>query len=341
MKFFFFLITLFLSLNLNSQSLPINFEGDITTSDFSDFDGGTAIVISNPSTSGINTSNNVGQIIRDGGKTWAGSKIILTNNLDFSVLTKITMKVYTSAPIGTTVKFKLEGSGPNAEADAYTTVTNTWETLEWVFLGVPNNLNEIVFMFDFGNVGDGSINSTFYFDDIEQIQGPIAPIPTSLPINFESNIVDTDFLNYSGATASIVSNPQVDGTNSSAKVGQIIKDGGQFWAGSKILLQNTIDFSSKWHISMKIYTTAPIGTRIKLELENENEKTNLDYITTISGSKPFNLKKFVRLWIRDDNAFDAFFKIVKDSFDSRNSSRFLIFLLNFVFKVLIIPPGEI
>lgn len=267
-----------------SQSLPINFEGDITTSDFVDFDGGTAMVTANPSVTGINTSATVAQIVRDSGAIWAGSKILLSNNLDFSVLTKISMKVYSTAPIGTTVKFKLEGSGPSVDVDATTTVSGAWEILEWIFVGTPNNLNEIVFMFDFGNVGDGTATSTFYFDDVEQILGPTAPTALSLPIDFEMGEVDTDFLNYSGATATIIPNPQVDAINPSATVAQVIRDGGEFWAGSKIFVDSTIDLSTKWQISMKVYTAAPVGTRIKLELENAGSSTSIDYLTTVSGA---------------------------------------------------------
>lgn len=263
--------------------MPITFEGDITTSDFVDFDGGTAIVTSNVSLTGINTSPTVAQIVRDGGAIWGGSKILLSENLDFSVLTKISMKVFTTAPIGTIVKFKLEGSGPSIDVDATTTVSGQWEELEWVFVGTPNNLNEIVFMFDFGNQGDGSTSSTFYFDDIEQILGPTPPTALSLPIDFEMGEVATDFLNYSGAVASIIPNPQVDGINPSPTVGQVIRDGGQFWAGSKLFIDSTIDLSSLWQISMKVYTTAPVGTRIKLELSNSGASSGLDYITTVSG----------------------------------------------------------
>ncbi|GAA4884189.1 hypothetical protein GCM10023311_03150 [Flaviramulus aquimarinus] len=284
MKKFYLLLVLLITYTGFSQSLPINFEGDVTTSDFVDFDGGTATVTANPMPSGINMSGSVGRIVRDGGAIYAGSKILLTDNLDFSVLTKITMKVYTTAPIGTIVKFKLEGSGASVDVDAMTTVSGAWETLEWIFVGTANNLNEVVFMFDYGNEGDGTANSTFYLDDVEQVVGPTAPIPTTLPIDFESGIVDTDFLNYSGATASIVSNPQIDGVNASATVCQIVRDGGEFWAGSKIFLENTIDLSTMWHISMKVYTTAPVGTRIKLELENASGSTNLDYLTTVSGA---------------------------------------------------------
>lgn len=266
-----------------SQSLPFNFEGDITTSDFSDFDGGVVTVITNPNPSGINMSASVAQIVRDGGKPWSGSKILLADNLDFSVKTKITMKVYTKAAVGTTIKLKLEGTGPAVDVDAVTTVSSAWETLEWIFAGTENNLNELVFMFDFGNVGDGSVNSTFYFDDVEQVSGPTAPQPTSLPIDFESGVVNTDFLNYNGSTAAIVSNPQADAANPSGTVCQIIRDGGNYYGGSKIFLNSAIDLSTAWHISMKVYTTAPIGTRIKFELQKTGGSTSFDKLTTVSG----------------------------------------------------------
>lgn len=277
------LIIVFSSFAGFSQSLPFNFEGDITTSDFSDFDGGVVTVITNPNPSGINMSASVAQIVRDGGKPWSGSKILLADNLDFSVKTKITMKVYTKAAVGTTIKLKLEGTGPAVDVDAVTTVSSAWETLEWIFAGTENNLNELVFMFDFGNVGDGSVNSTFYFDDVEQVSGPTAPQPTSLPIDFESGVVNTDFLNYNGSTAAIVSNPQADAANPSGTVCQIIRDGGNYYGGSKIFLNSAIDLSTAWHISMKVYTTAPIGTRIKFELQKTGGSTSFDKLTTVSG----------------------------------------------------------
>ncbi|HKL39437.1 MAG TPA: T9SS type A sorting domain-containing protein, partial [Cryomorphaceae bacterium] len=266
-----------------AQSLPINFEGDITTSDFVNFDGGVATVLANPSATGINTSATVAQIVRDGGAIFAGSKIILDDNLDFSVNTVMSMKVYTTAPVGTIVKFKLESANGFAEVDMPTTVSGEWETLEWIFAGTPNTLNEVVFMFDFGNVGDGSETSTFYFDDVEQISGPPAPIPATLPIDFEGDVVSSDFLNYAGATATVIPNPEVGGINTSATVCQVVKDGGEFWAGSKLLLADNLDFSTFWVLSMKVYTTAPVGTRIKMELQGPEGAYNLDYLTTASG----------------------------------------------------------
>ncbi len=283
MKSILFCLSLFTFVLGHSQSLPIDFEGDITTADFVDFDGGTASVTANPLEGGINTSSTVASIVRDGGAVYAGSKIILSDNLDFSVLTRITMKVYTSAPIGTLVKFKLEGAGAPSELDAFTTVSNEWETLEWIFLDTPENLNEIVFMFDFGNVGDGSTNSTFYFDDVEQVEGPAPPEPTTLPIDFETGIENTDILSFAGAGAAVIPNPQSNGINTSNTVCQIIRDGGQFWAGSYMSLVESLDLSTNWVISMKVYTTAPVGTTIKLELQGPDAAYASDFLTTTSG----------------------------------------------------------
>jgi hypothetical protein len=281
------IILIFCLLNVHfafSQSLPLDFESTATNPTFIDFDGGIATITTNPLSAGTNTSATVAQLVRNGGAIWAGSKIALSSNLSFSVLTKITMKVYTTAPIGTIAKFKLEGSGPSVEVDAFTTVSGAWETLEWVFAGTANNLNEVVFMFDFGNVGNGSASSTFYFDDVEQVQGPPAPQLLSLPVHFETGLASSDFLNFSGGIATLIANPHKTGINTSDTIAQIVRNGGDIWAGSKVLLNNTLDFSTLWHMSMKVYTTAPVGTRVKLQLEDPTGNYSLDALTTVSGA---------------------------------------------------------
>lgn len=283
-------LLLFLSLLIfslgYSQSLPINFESSVTTSDFVNFDGGTSVVVANPSKTGINLSDSVGRMVRDSGQIWGGSKITLSSNLSFSVLTKLSMKVYTTAPIGTVVKFKLEsstGSG-SAEVNAVTTVTGAWETLEWIFAGTPNTFDEVVFMFDFGNFGNGTASSTFYFDDVAQVVGPPAPSLLSLPLTFQLGEVSSDFLDFSGAVGSVITNPQISGINISNKVGEIVRYGGDIWAGSKIIFATPISFATNWVISMKIYTTAPVGTRLKLEVEGSPGIVTLDALTTQTGA---------------------------------------------------------
>jgi len=283
-------ISLILSLlaasNANAQNLPINFESNaVTSSDFIDFDGGVGNVVVNPSAGGINLSDSVGRLVRNGGAIYAGSKIALSANLDFSVLSKITMKVYTTAPVGTVVKFKLEGAGTSTEQDVFTTTSGAWETLEWVFAGTPNDLNEIVFMFDFGNIGDGTAASTFYFDDIQQEVGPPAPMPVTLPIDFEAGtVVTSDFIDFAGAGVVVEANPQVNGINLSDSVARMIRNGGDIYAGSKLVMTNNLDFSTSWHITMKVYTDAPVGTRLKLQLEGGANNYGIDVLTTTTGA---------------------------------------------------------
>jgi hypothetical protein len=79
------------------------------------------------------------------------------------------MKVY-STRAGVPVLLKLEGDVPPSEVLTNTTQANAWEILTWNFAGKPSNVyNKLVLMFDFGSVGNGTANSTFFFDDIFQL----------------------------------------------------------------------------------------------------------------------------------------------------------------------------
>ncbi len=284
MRFTTFFIILFSITIGNSQSLPIDFEMAITTSNFIDFDGGTATVIENPQINGINTSTMVAQIIRDGGAVWSGSKIELAENLDFSTMNTISMKVFTTAPIGTIIKFKLEGSGNPTERDAPTTVTNDWETLTWDFTGTPPNLNTVVFMFDFGNVGNGSTNSTFLFDDVEQLFGGVQ---IDLPVTFEETTINYTTTDFGGNISSLVTDP----TDQNNKVIQAIKtDQAATWAGTTIgtpagfatNIPLTLDDSK---MTVKVWSPEA-GTPIRLKVEDSNDPTHTcetETNTTVGG----------------------------------------------------------
>ena len=261
---------LFFVLTASSQSLPIDFETTIFTSDFTDFDGGTAEVIANPQLNGINTSTKVAQIIRDGGLTWAGSKIELDAKLDFTSLNSISMKVYTAAPVGTVVKFKLEGAG-STERDVETTLSNEWEVLTWDFTGEPANFNNIVFMFDFGKTGDGSASSTFLFDDIEQIFGGTQ---IDLPVDFEESIVNYSMTDFGGNVSSLVIDPSDPGN----MVMQVVKtDQAAAWAGTTIgtpagFAANIPLSLSDSKMTIKVWSPES-DTPVRLKVENSNDPT--------------------------------------------------------------------
>lgn len=269
-----FLFTLLLSIfsiNANSQVLFIDFENSISTSDFTDFDGGIATVLANPQSGGTNTSATVAQIVRNGGQIWAGSKILLPANLDFSLLNSISMKVYTSAPIGTVVKFKLEGMGA-IDRDATTTVSNQWETLTWDFTATPNNFNTLVFMFDFGNVGDGTLNSTFLFDDIVQFS---AGTQIDLPVDFESSTVNYATTDFGGNISNLVADP----SNAGNMVIKTIKTNtAATWAGTTI--GTASGFATNIPLTLvdskmnvRVWSPSP-GTIVQLKVEDSNDNTH-------------------------------------------------------------------
>ena len=258
---------------LIGQNLPINFEnGLVTTSTFIDFDGGTATVLTNPNSSGINLSNRVAKIVRNGGTTWSGSKIILSSNLDFSIKNIISMKVYSSAPVGTTIKFKLEGLMGSVERDAQTTLSNEWEELKWDFTGEPSSFNTLVFMFDYGNIGNGSANSTFLFDDIQQVFGGYQ---IDLPVTFEDNTFNYTTTDFGGNLSQKV----VDPVNANNKVIKVVKPtSAATWAGTTI--GTPAGFSSNIPLSlsssiMTVRVWSPnAGTPIRLKVEDSNDPTH-------------------------------------------------------------------
>lgn len=265
-----FTLTLFVSVSVSfSQvSLPIDFESGITTSDFTDFDGGVGTVITNPQQSVNNSSSTCGQIVRNGGAMWAGSKITFPSTFDFSSMGGLSMKIYTEAPAGTQVKLKLEGGLGEFITDQCTKTSGEWETLTFDLSTAPLDKTVLVFMFDFNFIGDGSATSTFLFDDIVQVN---ALPPNDLDIDFENGSTTTgNFTNFEGGTATVVTNPFISGINNSSTVGEIIRNGGEIWAGSKLILEQNLEFSILPFISLDVYSTAPIGTPVLLKIEGSS-----------------------------------------------------------------------
>lgn len=266
------IIFLFAGLSGYAQSLPVDFEAAITTADFINFDGGTATVIANPQSAGTNTSSKVAQIIRNGGQVWAGSKLILSGNLDFSTSGIITMKVFTAAPAGTIVKLKLENTAGSAEADVLTTVSNQWETMSWNFSGQPAIYNSLVFMFDFGNVGNGSAGSVFLFDDIQQVY---TGVQIDLPVDFEGSNTNYSTTDFGGNVSSL----SVDPVNAGNTVVKVIKTAGAAtWAGTTIgtpagFATNIPLTLTESKMTVRVWSPAA-GTPVRLKVEDSDDPTH-------------------------------------------------------------------
>ena len=290
------LVLIFISNSIFGQiELPINFEDEqITNSDIIHFNGGSGYVVYNPQIDNDNPSEYVGVVIRDGGDIWAGTYIELDSYLDFSTNTTLHMRVL-SPYSGLMVKFKIEGdqgafpSEPATERDAYTTKTNEWEILSWDFSGEPSNTyRKLVLMFDFGNVGDGTANSTFYYDDIYQTDPSGGLSQMDLPVTFEDPNVYYVLTDFGGNGPSTILET-VDGNyarvekNSGAETwaGVTIGSGAGFLNDIPITNSNT-----KMFVHVYVSGTEETGIPIKLKIENSQDPTQsveTDTNTTVSG----------------------------------------------------------
>jgi hypothetical protein len=158
------------SLPSSTLALPLDFESSTLNYKFTDFNGGAVTIISNPQSSGINTSTRVAKMVKSADQVYGGSYIALTNPIDFSSKKTFTMKVY-SPRIGAKVLLKVENltnSAVSYEKEVQTTKANSWETLSFDYSGIDASkaYQKVVLIFDNGTMGDGSANFTFLFDDI-------------------------------------------------------------------------------------------------------------------------------------------------------------------------------
>ncbi|MBN1340776.1 MAG: PKD domain-containing protein [Bacteroidales bacterium] len=143
-----------------------DFEG--VPPDFISFGNIAAIeVVSNPNPAGVNTTAKTAQLIKtSGAETWAGAFFEVDTPLDLDNYSRIKIKTW-SPNAGIIVKLKLENEDVSIthEVDITTSVANAWEEMVYDFSEAPAaDYIRIVFFFDFGNPGDGSI---YYFDEIE------------------------------------------------------------------------------------------------------------------------------------------------------------------------------
>lgn len=282
-----FICSLFALQHLSGQTaLPFDFETSPDSADFVNFDGGLGDVIDNPLPDGTNSSARVGKIIRDGGEIWAGSKIYLPAPLDLENSGGFRMKVL--SPIGGIVaKLKLEGPNISAERDVIVEQPGVWTEVEYNFLGEPSGImNEIVFMFDFGNLGNGTDFSTFYFDDVETFDPTGGLGQISLPITFESPDIYYGMSDFGGNASTLIEWP------TGGHVMQVVKpDGAAGWAGTTMStpagLASAIPLQTD---ASKIYvhTYCPAaGIPLRLKAENHLDPTQsveTDAFTTVANA---------------------------------------------------------
>ena len=267
-----------------SQTLPIDFEESDDSNIFASVsDGGTFNIIDDADNAGESVGEFSGKV---GGALYDHINVPLTTSLDIAATNTISFRVKQTTTEGTTSHlFKLQpngGTGSNQEV-AFTTEYDVWKDVSLTYSGT-GTYNELIIFFDFNSA---SVSGTYLIDDIVASSGTPAAA-YDLPFDFETSPVTSDWEGFEGAgiTVEAVAAPQTTG-NSSTNLAKIIRNGGQAFAGVVTTVDTALDFSTNSTITARIWTSAPIGTKIMFKTEEVgnagNNSGEKDVFTTKTG----------------------------------------------------------
>ncbi|MEY2917631.1 MAG: hypothetical protein RIS73_1345 [Bacteroidota bacterium] len=165
---------------------------------------------------------------------------------------------------------------PNNNYKVTVTAKALYETFFKVYFGdVPNEvpvsfLEGDVVSHTYTAVGTYSIKVVALSGGVAttQLIKPVTIVdPVLLPITFESPTVNYAFTDFGGGTVTKINNPQINGINTTAKVGRMVKNAPEVWGGSFITLGAPIDFSANKVFRMKVFAPR-VGAKVLLKVEN-------------------------------------------------------------------------
>ncbi len=170
--------------SIYSQSVAYdNFEGNKSVH-YGAKTGVLDTLAENPSKNSINGSKKCAKYVRNGKQKFDNIKMNLFGKLIgvdkyatyAGVPSTFSMKVYTTAPVGTIIELQLGKNGKheypvgiNSIYQAHTTVSNAWEIVQFKFSQIPKGsetsetqIDEILLLFNPNSL----TADTYYFDDI-------------------------------------------------------------------------------------------------------------------------------------------------------------------------------
>ncbi|MEO8533799.1 MAG: family 16 glycosylhydrolase, partial [Flavobacterium sp.] len=244
--------------------------------------------VANPSATGVNTSALVGKYVRNASELYdvLNIKNVTIKNANDYVYgrKKLSFDIYTSAPVGTKISMQLENSlvttainypsGRHSGYKATTTVQNKWETIEFDFEKVidPNtsalSINNVVFLFE----SNSNSGATYYFDNLLTKAAPEKPIiATDVLQNYDG--INKIIKGTTTGTYSVVANPGSNSVNASANVAKYVRNVTEQYDVLFFNTQSSIEDAGLLKnqtnkIMIDVYTSAPIGTVVSLNLEN-------------------------------------------------------------------------
>lgn len=248
----------------------------------------------NPSVDAGNGSAKVGRYVRNAGVQFD----VLTATLNGKMLDvasyiagtkKFTMKVRTDAPAGSVIELTLSTpaglSGPSGNYPtgrhsvfrAYTTASNTWETLTFTYFYNPNagasidNLQKVFIGFK----ANSFTNNTWYFDDFQGTDlQPLVGIPNRDKLwSALGGTGSSNYLYYSGADGALTkaNNPGSVSYNNQPEVARYLRSGVQYDVLRFKMNAPPTNLpayrSGSKEFSINMYSPA-IGTRVQFTLQN-------------------------------------------------------------------------
>lgn len=254
-------------------TLPLDFESSTLNYNLSDF-GAPISIIGNPQISGINTSSQVVQIIKNAGADWAGSIIEIDEPIDLSSETRVTAKFY-SPRADINMLLKLEtAAGYAMERIIPTTVANQWETLTFDFEGIDLNqeLVKVVIICDRATVGDGTADHTYLVDDIKVYEADPAKDATLSDLMVDGTTI-ANFASSELEYTYIVSSSTVPATTATATVTGADVD---ITPATSIPGTTTIEVTSTDGTESEIYSIQYVETPISEYCETEVTHLNIE-----------------------------------------------------------------
>lgn len=255
--------------------------------------------VANPSATGINTSALVGRYVRNSSELYDVfniKNVVISNANDYVYGRKrISFDLYTSAPVGTKVSLQLENSnvttatnyplGRHSGYKATTTVQNKWETIEFEFEKIIDantsalTINNVALLFE----SNSNSGATYYFDNLLTRATPEKPIvATDVLQNYDG--INKIIKGTTTGTYSVVANPGSNAVNSSANVARYVRNVTEQYDVLFFNTQSTIEDAGLLKnqtnkIMIDVYTSAPIGTVVSLNLENSATSLPANYPT--------------------------------------------------------------
>ncbi|MCA1761930.1 MAG: hypothetical protein LC664_02875 [Flavobacteriales bacterium] len=272
--------------------LPIDFESTAVDYSFDNFAGGVSTVVPNPDPSGENTSETVAEMVKEPGDVFGGSTLALDDPIDFSENKLFQMKVR-SPRVGARVLLKVENAlnpGIFFEKEDTSTVANEWETLSFDFnaINTADEYSKITLIWDNGEVGDGSDNFTFQYDEIELVMGGMEVQQVALPITFEDGTLDYGLTDFAGNISSLVTDPE---DTENTVVQTVRGEGSATFAGTTVGqpsgLEDPIPFDFD-NTGMSVRVWSPeVGIPVRLKVEQVGAPgifAEVETLTTVAGA---------------------------------------------------------